>query len=131
MLRVYIASPYSHPIKRVRTLRFQCAMAAVAEMFKRGYDPYSPIVHWHTVAEFYGIEKGFKTFKIINEEEILRSEQLGILDITGVSDSNGVHMEARIAREAEIEITCIRLSRKEYPIIDIYEEYLRKMERRK
>lgn len=46
-MRVYLATPYSHPDPKVREARFQAVNAVAAQLMRDGHHVYSPISHAH------------------------------------------------------------------------------------
>ena len=57
---IYIASPYNDADAAVRHDRYQQVAAFTAQQARNGYLVYSPICHWHPIAEVYDLPKGFK-----------------------------------------------------------------------
>lgn len=94
---IYLASPYSHPSVTVVEQRFEAACAAVAELCRKGYVPYSPIVHFHPVSIRHRLNGSFAFWRDINFAMLARADNLHVLMIDGWEDSIGVIAEIKHA----------------------------------
>lgn len=92
---IYLASPYSHPDPLIRKTRFLLAEQFVAANFPEHI--YSPIVHYHELAEKYNLNTEFTTWQTINFDMIRRADEFWILDIEGWMESKGVMAEKDFA----------------------------------
>ena len=61
--RIYLASPYNSPIAAAREMRYKGALSACYWLHKNDYVVYSPIVHWHNVAEMFGLASSVYTWR--------------------------------------------------------------------
>ncbi|TXH17938.1 MAG: DUF1937 family protein [Hyphomicrobiaceae bacterium] len=50
---IYLGTPYTDPSPYQMKLRYEAARALCADIAQSKVPVYSPIVHWHNVAEFY------------------------------------------------------------------------------
>jgi hypothetical protein len=105
MSYIYLASPYSHPAPKVRHLRYLEAMRAVAGHLSRREWVYSPIVHCHTLAQFYKLPTDAEFWHDYNVAMLDRAYELRILTLEGWQDSAGVAGEIAYAADHFIPIT--------------------------
>ena len=94
---IYLASPYSDPIKDVRIARFEEACTFCAKQARAGVVIYSPIVHWHPVAWRCDLPLDHFYWNFHNKVMIKLCSQLWILMIDGVEESAGVENELNMA----------------------------------
>lgn len=92
---IYLASPYSHPDPLIRKTRFLLAEECVARNFPKHI--YSPIVHYHELANKFSLDTTFTTWQLINFDMIRRADEFWILDIDGWMESAGVMAEKDFA----------------------------------
>lgn len=98
---IYLASPYSDESEWVRNERHNKAEYVVAQLMKRGYMVFSPIVHCHTVALNYGLPGKFEFWQTYNTAMITAMKSFGILMLPGYIESTGVSAERGIAEKQE------------------------------
>lgn len=106
---IYLASPYSHEDQAVvlRRYRLVCQLCALA--FKHGFVVYSPIVHWHAVAEEFRMKTDAESFWRQNKEMIRVASELWIAQIAGLSESKGVKQEVEYARSINCPLRHVRI----------------------
>ena len=51
-MKIYLACPYSHPVKAVRNDRFRAVSRKAAELMQQGHIVFSPISHSHPIADY-------------------------------------------------------------------------------
>ena len=95
---IYLASPYSDPLREVCIQRYNAAMDFIAFALRTGYREsygpiYSPIVHYHEVAIRHDLPKDFAFWQSLNFKMIDASRFLFILRLSGWEESVGVQAE--------------------------------------
>lgn len=90
---IYIASPYDHPDDEVRQMRYRQVVAFTAQQAQAGHMVYSPICHWHPIAEAHDLPKGFEWWQKMDFHVIGRCDALWVLRLSGWSESRGVKAE--------------------------------------
>jgi hypothetical protein len=101
---VYLASPYSHPLKSVREYRFKVACEAAGTLMAQGMLVFSPIAHTHPIADFCTLPKGWEFWEKFDRAFIGVSRALIVLTIDGWKESTGVQAEIKIAKELGIPV---------------------------
>lgn len=93
----YLASPYSHPDKKVKEGRYLAACKAAAELMLRGKRVFSPIAHSHPI-EVHGMTELMDgTFWMKQDGPLLvHASELIVLMLNGWEESKGVQEEIRI-----------------------------------
>lgn len=107
---IYIASPYSSTHRNARLImerRFRAACAACEFYRRKGENVYSPIVHWHTVAELFAGPRDHSGYSHCHEEMIFLSREFRILMLDGWEDSEGIKWELARARYWSRPVTYI------------------------
>jgi len=99
MLKIYLASPYTHSDPQVMEERYLAVCLKAAQLAKEGYYVYSPIVHWHPVAKLYGLPRDWEFWKRLDRESIQLMDEVWILKLEGWSISAGLENEILIAKE--------------------------------
>lgn len=94
---IYLASPYTDPDPEVRLSRYTSACNACAYLLKQGNIVYSPIVHWHTIANTHNLPKDFAFWREQDEHMIRLSDTFAVLQLEGWTDSKGVLSELNYA----------------------------------
>ena len=105
---IYLASPYSHPDPTVVEERYQKALAAVAKYAQLKIAVYSPIVHWHCVAQRYELPTDAAFWSGLNETMLKRCSKLVVLAIDGWSGSVGIQQEYDWALALDLPISFIK-----------------------
>lgn len=95
---VYLASPYSSSIEGESTARFFTAVKAVADLHRSGYLVYSPIVHFHAVAEIHDLPTDFEYWQDHNSFFMSKLDEVWVLGLYGWSESKGVLFEIAYAK---------------------------------
>jgi predicted acyl esterase len=91
---IYLASPYSHPDELVQEARYKAARNYVHWSLLYLEDTvYSPIVHYHTLAELSGLPPGFDFWRKHNFRMLALASQVDVLTIEGWNRSVGVAAE--------------------------------------
>lgn len=98
--RIYIASPYSSPIPEIMETRVAAVHAAVGFLSKFMKDAiYSPIVHFHEIAQVFSLPTDAMHWRRINEVEMDRSDDMFVLKVPGWKESVGVNHEIGYAKK--------------------------------
>lgn len=94
---IYLASPYTHKDRSVMIERFDKVTAVAANLINRGLIIYSPIMHFHPIAERHDLPRNFGFWKEVNLQILARCDELYILDLLGTYESEGVKAERTFA----------------------------------
>jgi hypothetical protein len=100
---IYLASPYSHRLKRVREYRFQAACRAAAILMQNGLNIFSPIAHTHPIS-VHGLPGDWQYWRKYDEEHIRFCEALYVLMIPGWKESKGIREEIKLAAKLKKDI---------------------------
>ena len=98
-MRIYLATPYSHPDPEVREARFQLVNAVAARLMREGHHVYSPISHTHPIALAGDLPKGWDFWEAYDRTFIDWAEEVHILLAEGWQESKGVQAEMKIATD--------------------------------
>lgn len=93
----YIASPYSHPDPKVRTLRYNMARQFAGELLLTGHFCYSPIVYCHNIAVEHSARLDFGFWESFNYAMLGAAKNLIVLRLPGWDESIGVKAEIDFA----------------------------------
>jgi len=102
MTLVFLSSPYSHPSAAVMEDRTRIAGDACAWLYREGYLPVSPIVHWHHAAIRNGLPSCANAWIDWNRRWLEAADAVAFLHIDGWENSAGMAMERQWAHEAGI-----------------------------
>ena len=98
-LIIYLACPYSHESESIRKFRFTQANYAAGHLAGKGYGVMSPISQGHPIAET-GLAAGdWETWAAVDKRMIDAADAVVVLDIPGLSKSEGVRAEVAYAIE--------------------------------
>lgn len=100
----YLASPYSSDDKDLQQLRYMAAVRACAFLAQTGLPVYSPIVHWHKVAQSHRLPTDAQFWRTQNETFMLHADHLKVLQLAGWQESIGVTEEIAWARSHNIPV---------------------------
>lgn len=107
-MMIYLASPYSHDSDVIRYQRYEAVLAYVATHIS--YQVlYSPIMHFHDLAERYSLPKGFDFWRRLNESILFRCNALHVLMLDGYEESIGVDAEIKFARTNHIPVVYVSI----------------------
>lgn len=98
-MRVYLATPYSHPDQKVREARFKAVNAVAAQLMRDGHHVYSPISHTHPIALAGDLPKGWDFWEAHDRTFIEWAEEVHVLLADGWQESTGVKAEICISSE--------------------------------
>ncbi len=101
--RIYLATPYSHPLEAKREIRYiQAALALEAvmrgEMSKTGFAPlvYSPILHSHPLTRL-GMPTEFEAWEALDLAMIDWADVVVVIQMDGWDQSAGIKAEVEYA----------------------------------
>jgi len=108
MKKIYLASPYSHPVKSVCNDRFWAACKTTAKLMQDGYNVMSPIVHSHPVAQCAGNHLD-NDFWLNQDMSFLDSwaDEIWVLTIEGWNKSKGIAREIKHAKKIGLPVRYI------------------------
>jgi len=101
---IYVASPYSHPLHRVRLMRFEAARSFIASKLQDGLIVFSPIVYLHDIAEQYYFPKDADYWKTFNFSILKLCEKLWVLQLDGWERSEGISLEIKFCMGYDIPV---------------------------
>lgn len=101
---VYLACPYSHPVRVVRVARFEVASRVAGRLMSEGLMVFSPISHTHPIAECCDLPGDWEYWEAYDRAFLSVSHALYVVTIPGWEKSTGVQAEIRIADEMGIPI---------------------------
>lgn len=90
----YLACPYSHELDDIIEMRVIACLKAMTVLGRRGWDVYSPIVHWHTQSLVQkNSDLGYEYYVKHGLRMLSRCDALIILQLPGWDASAGVERE--------------------------------------
>jgi len=101
---LYIASPYSHPDRKVEQWRYEMTQMEVAAMCRAGHYAYSPIVHCHPMAQLHNLPTDAAYWQSRNEAFIRKCDKLVVLMLEDWDRSLGVRAEIAFAESLRIPV---------------------------
>ena len=107
---IYIASPYTGTPDQMGE-RASKARTFVAFLTRKNLIPYSPIVHFHSVAVSHRLPHEFDFWQRINFHMLDKAEELYVLRLKGWDESKGVTAEIMYALNSKLPITHWRETR--------------------
>ena len=104
---IYLASPYSHPAKRVRARRYEEAVWAAGSLIvRRGEAVFSPIAHSHPIAEAARLDGTFSgVWAEMDLAIIAICSEVVVLRLAGWEESKGIAAEIAEAQRLGIPVT--------------------------
>ena len=109
-MKIYLACPYSHPVKAVRNDRFRAANKKAAELMQGGHIVFSPLSHSCPIADYLDnhIDHDFWMKQDLTLLEWC--DQMWILDIDNGAwkESRGINAEKRYAEKIGIPVRVIK-----------------------
>ena len=96
-MKLYLACPYTHPDPAVREYRFRMATLKAAELISEGNIVFSPLTMTVPMEKMAGLPQTFSYWKRLNFAFIDWCEEMRILNIEGVENSEGVQGEIQYA----------------------------------
>lgn len=106
---IYLASPYSHPDKKIELLRYELALKHLAKFMNEGHYLFSPIVHCHNAAVKYGLPTDWNYWKGYCCVMVPLCKRMWVLTLDGWEQSSGIKGETDLAKELNIPIDYIEI----------------------
>lgn len=100
----YLASPYTHPERKVVIDRFLAARNYLIWAFAADQPTYSPIVHWHHIASSEALPSEFEHWLVQDDAMVKSARQILVLDIPGWKESRGVTHEIAVGLSLSLPI---------------------------
>ena len=101
---VYLASPYSHRLKKIRQRRFEQVAKLSSDLAEFGITNFSPIIHSHIQNEFNTLPQGWKFWQQHDQKFLERCDELVVVCLNGWEKSKGVKAEINIAKKLGIPV---------------------------
>jgi hypothetical protein len=101
---IYLATPYSHPLKYVREYRFNTACKIAAQLMSKGAVVFSPIAHTHPICEVGDFDYSYSFWKTYDEVMLLNAAKLLVVLMPGWTESKGVQEEIKFATRHNIPV---------------------------
>lgn len=109
----YIASPYSaNDLLTQRKRYIEAVNFTHWVAFNVGLTPFSPVVHWHEIAQMHNLPTDAATYMRLNNDMLDEAKYLYVLAIYGWDQSLGVAVEMERAARRHISISLAR------PVVD-------------
>lgn len=100
----YLASPYTHPDRKIELARYRAAEAATAWLLQQRIWVYSPIVHCHALAVQFHLPTDAEFWGEYNKVMLSKADGILILALDGWEDSRGVTAECEIASKLRMSM---------------------------
>lgn len=99
MKRIYLASPYTHPVQGVMEARFLRINRIAGELMQDGHLVFPPISHTHPIAVECELPRGYDFWAAYDRTFIEWADELWVYRGDGWEQSRGVKAEIAIATE--------------------------------
>lgn len=96
-MKIYLATPYSHPDAEIREQRFRAVNLAAGQLMRAGHNVYSPISHSHEIAKVCELPTSWEFWAECDRAFIEWADELHVLMADGWKESVGVQAEIDIA----------------------------------
>jgi hypothetical protein len=97
---IYLASPYTDPSVEIMHERFTTMLSLCSDIALARIPHYSPIVHWHPVAERYDMPRDVEFWWDHNVPFMLGCAAAWFIRLPGWDKSLGMRREEKYLREA-------------------------------
>lgn len=101
---IYLASPYSHPDKKIMNQRYETIIIVTGKLMERGLHVYSSIVHCHPLAVRFDLPRDHDYWDDYNAKMLKNASMLMIVELDGWQDSKGITSEIALASEYNIPV---------------------------
>lgn len=98
---IYLATPHNHDDPEIREERFKAAQLAAATVYAHCIPVYSPIAHWHPIAQVHSLPHGWFYWKQQDEAMLKNCLELWVITIEGWETSKGIKAEVAFAKHME------------------------------
>jgi hypothetical protein len=99
MIKIYLASPYSHPDVKIREERFIAACKKAGQLMFQGHLVHAPIVHSHPIAIQCKLPTDWSFWERYDIEYIKWADEVWVLCLPGWDGSIGIEAEISIAKK--------------------------------
>ena len=106
-MKIYLASPYSHPLESVRKLRFETVCKEAAELMEQGHIVFSPIAHSHPISKYLDNPNDGDFYLKQDLALLTMFDEMWVLTIDGFQESDGVRQEMEFAEKHNIRVRLI------------------------
>ena len=101
---IYVALPYSHPERAMRTRRFLAANRYAAKLMLAGHVVFSPISHSHPIS-IHLDNSCDSEFYLKQDLPFMRAcDEMHILCLYGWEESSGIKAEVELAKELGMKV---------------------------
>ena len=90
---IYLASPYTHPERMVREIRFHKVTEYTAKLVAEGNIVFSPISYGHLLSEFHNMPTDFEFWENFCLTFLSKCDEMYILKLEGWEESEGIDQE--------------------------------------
>lgn len=104
---IYLAGPYSHDEEDKMEGRFLWHMNTASALATKGYLVYSPICHWHPVAQKNNLPRDFSYWKKLNYCFVDKCARLVVMTLAGWDHSKGTQSEIVRAKQKGIPVSYV------------------------
>jgi hypothetical protein len=103
---IYVASPYTSPIRAVEEARNTNVAVAMGYLMNAypNLSFFSPICHTHPIAALCNLRGDWEYWKRYDEAMLSRSDEIWVLCLDGVEESKGVNAELELAKTLGLEV---------------------------
>lgn len=107
---IYFATPYTHSSKEIMQSRYELALQATYWLATTQPEPvYSPIVHWHNVANTFDLPRDAEWWKSTNFAMVRRCQAMYVLVVNGTYESKGVREEVALAEYLMMPVSFVNI----------------------
>lgn len=111
---IYLASPYTHENQTVMQERYELALSATYQLIQQGFIVYSPIVHFHDLAQKFALPKDAVFWSKQNTGMLSRAALFVIAMLDGWENSKGVTAEREQATRMGLHISLFNPQTKQW-----------------
>ena len=105
-MKIYLASPYSHPDPFIRQSRHHAACIEAGYMMLAGHIVFSPIAHSHYIHLLADLPGDWQFWEKFDRAFIEWADEVHVLMLDGWKESKGVQAEIAIARSLGKTVVC-------------------------
>jgi len=104
---IYLAIPYTHMSSLWRETYFMLGCHITADLFARGRQVFTPVVYTHQISLRYPLPVDWQFWQAFDEAFLAQCDELYVLDVPGVAESEGVQAEIAFALAHDLPITYV------------------------
>lgn len=96
---IYLGQPYTDANPKIQEARYEAAREFVATQVsvRQSLVLYSPIVHWHTIAQDFSLPEDADFWWSQNKIMLQKADMLWVLNLQGWKQSKGLRQEIEYA----------------------------------